>query len=209
MEVHTHQLVPQVDIDHKLFVKDTVWGQAIRRFAELCLVQLAKYRHASARASARGTHEPTAKYNNEMQPLAFVKSDGTLQFSPKFTQELKEANGLSYIQQTSSPGRRKYIFSRAHWRRRVTGKCLRPVTTRTVALFRIFVKSSCRLRRRRRCLHPASGAPDVENLCSRGRNSPSQPYVDWLCPLHADSRPIQSLGGFLRPTATQTFPSSQ
>eukprot|EP00962_Isochrysis_galbana_P045372 scaffold17830_cov120-Isochrysis_galbana.AAC.2 len=80
---------------------------------------------------------------------------------------------------------------------------------RTVALFRIFVKSSCRLRRRRRCLHPASGAPDVENLCSRGCNSPSQPYVDWLCPLHADSRPIQSLGGFLRPTATQTFPSSQ
>eukprot|EP00962_Isochrysis_galbana_P004875 scaffold1338_cov142-Isochrysis_galbana.AAC.1 len=37
-------------------------------------------------------------------------------------------------------------------------------------------------------------------------NSPSQPYVDWLCPLHADFRPIQSLGGFLRPTATQTFP---
>eukprot|EP00962_Isochrysis_galbana_P053842 scaffold25353_cov112-Isochrysis_galbana.AAC.1 len=72
------------------------------------------------------------------------------------------------------------------------------------------IKSSCRLRRRRRCLlHPASGAPDVENLCSRGRNSPSQPYADWLCPLHADSRPIQSLGGFLRPTATQTFPSSQ
>eukprot|EP00962_Isochrysis_galbana_P025940 scaffold8013_cov124-Isochrysis_galbana.AAC.16 len=27
--------------------------------------------------------------------------------------------------------------------------------------------------------------------------------------LHADSRPIQSLGGFPRPTATQTFPSSQ
>eukprot|EP00962_Isochrysis_galbana_P022379 scaffold6704_cov137-Isochrysis_galbana.AAC.1 len=69
------------------------------RFAELCLVQLAKYRHASARASARGTHEPTAKYNNVMQPLAFIKSDGTLQFSPKFTQELKEANGLSFIQQ--------------------------------------------------------------------------------------------------------------
>eukprot|EP00962_Isochrysis_galbana_P023201 scaffold6974_cov98-Isochrysis_galbana.AAC.2 len=36
-----------------------------------------------------------------------------------------------------------------------------------------------------------------------------QPYADWLCPLHADSRPIQSLGEFLRPTATQTFPSSQ
>jgi len=89
----------QVDIDHKLFVKDTVWGQAIRRFAELCLVQLAKYRYARARASARGTHEPTAKYNNEMQPLAFIKSDGTLQFSPEFTKELKEANGLSFIQQ--------------------------------------------------------------------------------------------------------------
>eukprot|EP00962_Isochrysis_galbana_P015667 scaffold4498_cov119-Isochrysis_galbana.AAC.27 len=42
---------------------DTVWGQSIRRFAELCLVQLAKYRHAQARASARGPHEPTSKYN--------------------------------------------------------------------------------------------------------------------------------------------------
>eukprot|EP00962_Isochrysis_galbana_P018563 scaffold5360_cov118-Isochrysis_galbana.AAC.6 len=40
----------QVDIDHKAFIKDTVWGQAIRRFAELCLVQLAKYRNARARA---------------------------------------------------------------------------------------------------------------------------------------------------------------
>eukprot|EP00962_Isochrysis_galbana_P014598 scaffold4184_cov120-Isochrysis_galbana.AAC.13 len=91
----------QVDIEHKPFIKDTVWGQAIRRFAELCLVQLAKYRNARARASARGTHEPTAKYNNEMQPLAYIKSDGTLQFSPEFTKELKEANGLSYIQQSS------------------------------------------------------------------------------------------------------------
>jgi hypothetical protein len=72
----------QVDIDHKAFIKDTVWGQSIRRFAELCLVQLAKYRNVQARASARGAHEPTTKYNNEMQPLALITSDGTLQFSP-------------------------------------------------------------------------------------------------------------------------------
>jgi hypothetical protein len=36
----------KVDIEKKNFIKDTVWGQAIRRFAELCLVQLAKYRKA-------------------------------------------------------------------------------------------------------------------------------------------------------------------
>jgi hypothetical protein len=28
----------KVDIEKKTFIKDTVWGQAIRRFAELCLV---------------------------------------------------------------------------------------------------------------------------------------------------------------------------
>jgi hypothetical protein len=62
----------------KLVIKDTVWGQAIRRFAELCLVQLAKYRHTQARAMARGTHEPTTKNNNEMEPLASIQRDGTL-----------------------------------------------------------------------------------------------------------------------------------
>jgi hypothetical protein len=49
----------KVDIEKKNFIKDTVWGQAIRRFAEVCLVQLAKYRKAQARAQARGAHEPT------------------------------------------------------------------------------------------------------------------------------------------------------
>eukprot|EP00962_Isochrysis_galbana_P025338 scaffold7791_cov133-Isochrysis_galbana.AAC.2 len=87
----------QVDIDHKAFIKDTVWGQAIRRFAELCLVQLAKYRNARARASARGAHEPTTKYNNEMQPLAFIKSDGTLQFSPELTKELNKRGQRTII----------------------------------------------------------------------------------------------------------------
>jgi hypothetical protein len=53
----------KVDIEKKQFIKDTVWSQAIRRFAELCLVQLAKYRKAEARAQARGAHEPTTKYN--------------------------------------------------------------------------------------------------------------------------------------------------
>eukprot|EP00962_Isochrysis_galbana_P009017 scaffold2507_cov122-Isochrysis_galbana.AAC.8 len=72
MEVHTLISWYQVDIEHKAFIKDTVWGQSIRCFAELCLVQRAKYRNAQAqaRASARGAHEPTTKYNNEMQPLA-------------------------------------------------------------------------------------------------------------------------------------------
>eukprot|EP00962_Isochrysis_galbana_P023397 scaffold7063_cov103-Isochrysis_galbana.AAC.2 len=113
-----------------------------------------------------------------------------------------------------SPGRRKYIFSRAHWRRRVTGKCLRRVTARTVALFRIFVKSACRLRSATQCAgvdvvvfirlleHWTS---KIYVLAVATVYSPSQPYADWLCPLHADSRPIQSLGGFPRPTATQTF----
>jgi hypothetical protein len=93
----------KVDIEHKAFIKDTVWGQAIRRFAEaeLCLVQLAKYRHALARAMARGIHEPTTKYNNEMEPLASIQSDGTLAFSEKFSKELQEANGHAFIQQTN------------------------------------------------------------------------------------------------------------
>jgi hypothetical protein len=39
-----------VDIEKKAFIKDTLWGQAIRRFAELCLVQLAKYRKAHAKS---------------------------------------------------------------------------------------------------------------------------------------------------------------
>jgi hypothetical protein len=62
----------KVDIAHKASIKDTGYGAKPleRRFAELCLVQLAKYGHAQARAMARGTHEPTTKYNNEMEPLA-------------------------------------------------------------------------------------------------------------------------------------------
>jgi len=39
MEVYTLISWYQVDIDHKAFIKDTVCGQSIRRFAELCLVQ--------------------------------------------------------------------------------------------------------------------------------------------------------------------------
>jgi hypothetical protein len=38
----------KVGIEHKAFIKDTVWGQAIRRFAELCLEQLAKYKKTCA-----------------------------------------------------------------------------------------------------------------------------------------------------------------
>jgi hypothetical protein len=57
----------EVDFEHKAFIKDTVWGQAVRRFAKLCRVQLKlKYRHAQARALARGTHEPTTKYNDNI-----------------------------------------------------------------------------------------------------------------------------------------------
>jgi hypothetical protein len=91
----------KVDIEKKQFIKDTVWGQAIRRFAELCLVQLAKYRKAQARAQARGAHEPTTKYNNEMEPLASIRSDGALFFSKEFTEELKNSNGKPYIQKSS------------------------------------------------------------------------------------------------------------
>jgi hypothetical protein len=90
-----------VDIEKKQFIKDTVWSQAIRRFAELCLVQLAKYRKAEARAPARGAHEPTTKYNKEMEPLASIRSDGSLLLSKEFIEELKNANGKSYIQKSS------------------------------------------------------------------------------------------------------------
>jgi hypothetical protein len=93
----------KVDIEKKQFIKDTVWSQAIRRFAELCLVQLAKYRKAEARAQARGAHEPTTKYNKEMEPLASIRSDGSLLFSKECIdiEELKNANGKSYIQKSS------------------------------------------------------------------------------------------------------------
>jgi hypothetical protein len=91
----------KVDIEKKNFIKDTVWGQAIRRFAVLCLVRLAKYRKAQARAQARGAHEPTTKNNNEMEPLASIRSDGALLFSKEFTEELKNANGKSYTQKSS------------------------------------------------------------------------------------------------------------
>jgi hypothetical protein len=91
----------KVDIEKKNFIKDTVWGWAIRRFAELCLVQLAKYRKAQARAQARGLHERTTNYNNEMEPLVSIGSDGALLFSIEFTEELKNANGKSYIRKPS------------------------------------------------------------------------------------------------------------
>jgi hypothetical protein len=78
----------KVDTEKKRFIEDTVWGQAIRRFAELCLVQLAKYRKAQARAQARGEQEPTAKYNNEMEPQASTRSNGALLFSKECTQIL-------------------------------------------------------------------------------------------------------------------------
>jgi hypothetical protein len=65
-------------------------------------VQLAKYRKAQAWAQARGAHEPTTKNNNEMDPLASIRSDGALLFSKEFTEELKNANGgKSYIQESS------------------------------------------------------------------------------------------------------------
>jgi hypothetical protein len=91
----------KVDIEKKQFIKDTVWGQAIRRFAELCLVQLARYRKAQTRAHARGTHEPTTKYNKEMELLANIRSDGALIFSKEFTEELTKSNGQTYIQNAS------------------------------------------------------------------------------------------------------------
>jgi hypothetical protein len=50
---------------------------------------------------ARGTHEPTTKYNNEMEPLASIQNDGTLVFSEGFSKELQEANGHAFVQQTN------------------------------------------------------------------------------------------------------------
>jgi hypothetical protein len=83
----------KVDIEKKAFIKDTMWRQAIRRFAELCLVQLAKYRKAHAHTQERPleeSHETTTKYNHEMEPLARIQGDGTLVFSPEFTKELNQ-----------------------------------------------------------------------------------------------------------------------
>jgi hypothetical protein len=52
---------------------------------------------------ARGTHEPTTKYNNEIEPLARIQRDGTLAFFEEFSKELLEANGHAYlyVQQTN------------------------------------------------------------------------------------------------------------
>jgi hypothetical protein len=86
----------KVDIDREKLIKDTVWGQAIRRFAELCLVQLAKYRKAQTKAQARGSHEPTTKDNAEMEPLASIRSDGSLIFSKEVSQELANCHGETY-----------------------------------------------------------------------------------------------------------------
>jgi hypothetical protein len=69
MEIHTYELISR----RKPLFRTPVWGQAIRRFAELCLVQLAKYGKAHARASARGSHESTTKHNHEMEPLARIQ----------------------------------------------------------------------------------------------------------------------------------------
>jgi hypothetical protein len=69
----------------------------------LCLVQLAKYRKAQTKAQARGSHEPTTKCNAEMEPLASIRSDGSLIFSKELSQELANCHGetekhTSYIQ---------------------------------------------------------------------------------------------------------------
>jgi hypothetical protein len=88
----------KVDMDRKKFIKDIVSGQAIRRFAELCLVSLAKYRKAQTEAQARGSHEPTTKHNAEVEPLASIRSDGSLIFSKELSQELANCHGETYIQ---------------------------------------------------------------------------------------------------------------
>jgi hypothetical protein len=49
----------------------------------------------------RGTHEPTTKYNNEIEPLARIQRDGTLAFSEEFSKELLEANEHAFVQQTN------------------------------------------------------------------------------------------------------------
>jgi hypothetical protein len=36
-----------------------------------------------------------------MEPLASIRSDGALLFSEEFTEELKNANGKSYVQKSS------------------------------------------------------------------------------------------------------------
>jgi hypothetical protein len=100
----------KVDIDRKKFIQDTVWGQAIRRFAELCLVQLAKYRKAQSKAQARGSHEPTTKYNAEMEPLASIRSDGSLIFSKELSQELANCHGETYIQKAKEEINGKQII---------------------------------------------------------------------------------------------------
>jgi hypothetical protein len=38
-----------------------------------------------------------------MEPLASIRSDGALLFSKEFTEELKNANGKSYIQSRAAP----------------------------------------------------------------------------------------------------------
>jgi hypothetical protein len=99
----------KVDIDREKIIKDTIWGQAIRRFAELCLVQLAKYRKRQTKAHARGSHEPTTKYNAEMEPLASIRSDGSLIFSKELSQELADCHGETYIQKAKEEIKGKEI----------------------------------------------------------------------------------------------------
>jgi hypothetical protein len=44
-----------------------------------------------------------------MEPLARIQGDGTLVFSPEFTKELEEANGLTYVQPTNDTNKRDWI----------------------------------------------------------------------------------------------------
>jgi hypothetical protein len=41
-----------------------------------------------------------------MEPLARIQGDGTLEFSPEFTKELEEANGLTNVQPTNDTNKR-------------------------------------------------------------------------------------------------------
>jgi hypothetical protein len=77
-----------------------------------CLVQLAKYRKAQAqtKAQARGSHEPTTKYNAEMEPLASIRSDGSLIFSKELSQELANCHGETYIQKAKEESNGKEII---------------------------------------------------------------------------------------------------
>jgi hypothetical protein len=43
----------KVDIEKKEFIKDTVWGQAIRRFAELCLVQASQIQESTIHSTSQ------------------------------------------------------------------------------------------------------------------------------------------------------------